>query len=98
MNAEINDGGPAFPMADFDHQTFTPQTIDEHRRLLSGMSLRDYFAAEALGSMVLAVSTNQKFTDVCCNEALRCGVNFEDYVAARALDWADALLKARGAA
>jgi hypothetical protein len=46
--SSINDGGPAFPVADYDHQTFSPGTVDEERRLLSGMSLRDYFAAKAL--------------------------------------------------
>lgn len=38
-------GGPAFPVADYDHQTFAPKTLEENRRLRSGMSLRDYFAA-----------------------------------------------------
>lgn len=40
-----NDGGPAFPVADYDHRTFSPETVSETRRLLSGMSLRAYIAA-----------------------------------------------------
>lgn len=43
----IKDGGPAFPVAEYDHQTFASKTVDETRRLLSGMSLRDYFAIHA---------------------------------------------------
>lgn len=46
MAAPIDDGGPAFPVSDFDVQAFTPKTTDDLRRLLSGMSLRDYFAAK----------------------------------------------------
>ena len=42
-----DNGGPAFPVADYDHQTFAPSNIEETRRLLSGMSLRDYFAAKS---------------------------------------------------
>jgi len=42
-------GGPAFPIADFDFQVFKPSTDVEIQRLLSGMSLRDYMAAKALG-------------------------------------------------
>ena len=40
-------GGPAFPIASFDHQVFQPKTVDEAKRLLSGMVLRDYFIAHA---------------------------------------------------
>lgn len=43
----IQDGGPAFPVADYDHMVFEPKTVAETRRDLSGMSLRDYFAAKA---------------------------------------------------
>lgn len=48
MENILGDGGPAYPVADYDHQTFSPRTVDECRRLLSGMSLRDYFAAAYL--------------------------------------------------
>ena len=44
----IQDGGPAFPVADYDHMVFEPKTVAETKRDLSGMSLRDYFAAKAL--------------------------------------------------
>ncbi|WP_137188317.1 hypothetical protein [Pseudomonas asiatica] len=38
-------GGPAFPV-NYDHQTFEPSHVDEAKRLMSGMTLRDYFAAQ----------------------------------------------------
>ena len=47
----IQDGGPAFPVADYDHMVFQPATVAETKRDLSGMSLRDYFAAKALQGM-----------------------------------------------
>jgi len=47
----IQDGGPAFPVADYDHMVFEPKTVAETKRDLSGMSLRDYFAAKALQGM-----------------------------------------------
>lgn len=40
-------GGPAFPVS-YDHDTFQPSHVDEAKRLMSGMDLRDYFAAKAL--------------------------------------------------
>ncbi|AOX11922.1 hypothetical protein Q5O_17000 [Pseudomonas putida JB] len=49
MNRET--GGPAFPVA-YDHQTFNPSHVDEAKRLMSGMTLRDYFAAQALQGML----------------------------------------------
>ena len=48
MTTRIYDGGPAYPVADWDYQTFKPRNIEEARRLLSGMSLRDAFAISAL--------------------------------------------------
>ncbi|QQX60912.1 hypothetical protein [Pseudomonas chlororaphis] len=45
---DIQYGGPAFPVSNFDHQTFEPETVEDTKRLLSGMSLRDYFAAKAI--------------------------------------------------
>lgn len=43
----VFDGGPAFPVADYDHMVFEPETVAETKRDLSGMSLRDYFAVNA---------------------------------------------------
>ncbi|HDL8150455.1 TPA: hypothetical protein ACW2NF_003888 [Yersinia enterocolitica] len=52
MTDEIKTGGPAFPIADMDFQTFKPSTVDEHKRLLSGMSLHDYFSAKAMAAII----------------------------------------------
>ena len=42
--SERDDGGPAFPVADYDHQVFRPKTGYDAKRLLSGMPLRDAMA------------------------------------------------------
>lgn len=47
-----DNGGYAFPIPNADFQTFEPKTVDEYRRIQSGMTLRDYFAAKAMSSMV----------------------------------------------
>ena len=51
-DAALADGQqPAFPVADYDHMTFQPATVEESKRQLSGMTLRDYFAAKALSAV-----------------------------------------------
>jgi hypothetical protein len=40
-------GGPAFPINNPDIETFKFRTTDELRRLMSGMTVRQYFAAHA---------------------------------------------------
>ncbi|XXE86809.1 hypothetical protein J3Q07_08220 [Pseudomonas sp. D4-18] len=48
-DAALEDGlQPAFPVGDYDHMIFNPKTVAETKRQLSGMTLRDYFAAKAL--------------------------------------------------
>ena len=51
----INDGGPAFPVPNPDHQTFSPKTVKDLKRLMSGMSLRDYYAGEAMNGELCAM-------------------------------------------
>jgi hypothetical protein len=46
--SSINDGGPAFPVSNPDQQTFASKTVDEVKRLMSGMSLRDHLAGLAM--------------------------------------------------
>lgn len=46
----IWDGGPAFPMNQAEGISF--KTVDEWQRGMRGMSLRDYFAAEAMGPIL----------------------------------------------
>ena len=42
------DGGNAFPLDDPDHHAFRIKNTDDLKRIQSGMSLRDYFAAKAI--------------------------------------------------
>lgn len=48
--SKTNDGGPAFPVAGFDIQTFRPDSVEEAQRILSGMSLRAYYVAHVVVS------------------------------------------------
>lgn len=75
---------PAFPVADYDHQTFQPATVDEAKRQLSGMSLRDYFAAKALSGF----AANPSMIDSNDSKAVA-------YMAGCAYQVADAMLAAR---
>lgn len=58
MNTPINDGGPAFP-ATCSHEGI-PLVVSYSKEQVSGMSLRDWFAGQALTG-ILAHSTT-------CNE------------------------------
>lgn len=58
MSNTRDDGGPAFPVADFDYQAFKPGNADELKRLLSGMTLRDYFAAKAMEGLIACPDTD----------------------------------------
>lgn len=49
----INDGGPAFPNPALANEAFSAP-FD-----LTGMTLRDYFAAKAMQSLLLAALTNE---------------------------------------
>lgn len=53
----IQDGGPAFPVADYDHMVFEPKTVAETKRDLSGMSLRDYFAGQFMAGRAAVPGT-----------------------------------------
>jgi len=68
----IDTGGPAFPLI-FDDDT------KKTREIYSGMTLRDYFAAKAMQSLILAAKTSQ---DV-------------DLLSKGAYQMADAMLKER---
>lgn len=78
------DGGNAFPVGSYDHMTFEPQTVKEEKRILSGMSLRDYFAAKALQGL----ASNPSIID--CNDSRAI-----QYVAEAAYRLADSMLSAR---
>jgi hypothetical protein len=72
---DTNTGGPAFPL-----HNHGAQTLGLH---LSGMTLRDYFAAKAMQSIL--AREDGKFTTTL------------EYVGGKAYQYADAMLKARDA-
>lgn len=81
--SEINTGGPAFPMSGFDMRHGQPvQAVYQH-----GMTLRDYFAAKALPSILNPNPVTGQYALV---------TDFED-CAITAYKMADAMLKAREA-
>ncbi len=67
-------GGPAFPFTDYDSHG---DVMDIH----SGMTLRDYFAAKAMQSIL--AREDGRFTTTL------------EYVGGKAYQYADAMLKAR---
>lgn len=48
----LDNGGYAFPIPNADFQTFAPSTVEEYKRIQSGMTLRDYFAAKAMQALI----------------------------------------------
>lgn len=82
------DGGPAFPVANPDYQTFQQKTVDDTRRLMSGMSLVHYFAAKTAQGLC----ANQDWLNNVSNAKL--GMSTPEIVAATAFEIAEAMLKA----
>lgn len=87
-----NTGGPAFPVADGAAHRIAMQTagddeakyIAESAKALSGMTLRDYFAAKAMQAMISNPSIIDNDSDGAIN-----------YTSSAAYKFADAMLKAR---
>jgi len=84
---KINDGGPAFPAPDFIVDTAKLKEDGFQRMgMIQGMSLRDYFAGQALAGFLacydflIVAKENQ---------------TYEEASAEKAYEYADALLKAR---
>lgn len=83
--SEIKDGGPAFPA---DPNWLEPGTAAVAKQMARGMTLRDYMAAKAMNALILSEEPED-------------GQSIEDYIdetAKAAYLYADAMLKARGAA
>jgi hypothetical protein len=72
-----NDGGPAFPR--------TGEGVGNPRFDEPGMTLRDYFAAKALQSVIM----------VCAHDTREPEQTLEQYFAKFSYELADAMLKAR---
>ncbi len=75
MSAEINDGGPAFPFGQISE--ITGQPINGY--FAPGMTLRDWFAGQALAGLVANIN---------------CAYKTQTF-AKRALEIADAMIRAR---
>jgi hypothetical protein len=78
MSEPINDGGPAYPQHGW---TKDPEVL-ERMRNQGGMTLRDWFAGQALAGLLASHEINMPF----------------DVVAPMAYRHADAMLEARGGA
>lgn len=87
IDAWEGQGGPAFPV------TVQTATAGEERITFKGMSLRDWFAGQALASLVGPALTGspQKLQDI----ATRRGVTGAEAIALTCYDIADAMLTAR---
>lgn len=72
----VDNGGPAFPAPDLGEMEFAQRSV------YPGMSLRDYFAGQAMGCFFARNRQREPITS-------------PDQVAAGAYELADAMLKAR---
>ncbi|MEJ5328495.1 MAG: hypothetical protein WHU54_09665 [Candidatus Bathyarchaeia archaeon] len=86
----ISDGGPAFPGRWYDSQPLTGEHVV--REQWEGMTLRDYFAAKAMQSMLL---DTKQFAGCGLEEAPLAATH--DIIAGWCYRMADAMLKAREA-
>lgn len=73
-NGNINDGGPAFPIGTYEDR--------------QGMSLRDWFAGQAIGSVVIQCAADLRFLE---------GMTAAEYFAKKAYEISDAMIAARKA-
>jgi len=81
--AEIDDGGPAFPVK--VGRDSLPLQVSENQFVMPGMSLRDYFAARALQGMLTTAGA----------PSLNGLDGYEDITAQAAYKIANAMIKAR---
>jgi hypothetical protein len=88
------DGGPAFPVEVDSTQPYGRQTGDTVWQTY-GMTLRDYFAAKAMQSLIVVVSAGQHNAGALAGH--QAGVRTEMHIARDAYAMADAMLKARDA-
>jgi hypothetical protein len=82
-NSRVDDGGPAFPsvcMNDPCHPSSEP-----------GMTLRDWFAGQALAGLLANEGHNRMFAPMADEN----GVTVDEVIAAMAFNVADAMLAAR---
>lgn len=87
MSGIGHNGGPAFPQFDVvaGDRDGHGDAIEAYTTATGGMSLRDYFAGQALMSL----------PHLCAHDTLLDGMTFEQHVARNAYRLADAMLAAR---
>lgn len=93
MNKNLKDGGPAFPITAYDHQSLAPKTIEETRRLLSGMSMRQHYAGLAMQGMVSSIHNEAAYQRL-REHAARDGLNVSQWIARDSFKQADAMVVA----
>jgi ABC-type transporter MlaC component len=81
--SNTNTGGPAFPFEYFDEQL-------QRARVMHGMTLRDYFAAKAMQSLILT----KHYQDIATDQPAMF-VEMLTTLADESYDYADAMLEAR---
>jgi len=86
----IKDGGPAFPAL----HSIDGNWVKDPRPEYAGMSLRDYFAGQALVGVCASVSSREQVFAL-YNDARKHGVETEEYIAKASYALADALLAER---
>jgi hypothetical protein len=89
-----DDGGNAFPQVETRYEGSGGE-YTQYVESVGGMTLRDYFAAKAMQSSILALDTSPNFLTASSEEAKARRMSIEDCVARSAYDWADAMLRAR---
>jgi hypothetical protein len=82
----INDGGPAFPV----HDVYHPNGEIEYGK--PGMSLRAYFAGQALAGEIAAATSSRDFCRATMDAAERHNHSVETHIAIQCVRYADALI------
>ena len=82
---------PAFPV-EADFHTFKPKDEAEWKRLLSGMTLRQYAAIQALQGLLAADENMARVNEIAAAE----GITVRELFARSAVGYADALLAELG--
>lgn len=93
MNKNLKDGGPAFPITAYDHQSLAPESIEETRRLLSGMSMRQHYAGLAMQGMVSSIHNEDGYRRMHAIAELE-GMTVSQWIARDSFKQADAMLAA----
>ena len=93
----VNDGGSAFPEVSGGESPHTEgckcgSCPDGSIESFGGMSLRDYFAGKIIAAMLMRRAEHVAFASV---DAAKENMNFAEYMAQAAYEYADAMLKER---